>query len=87
MLLYARKRGRGETLVVEIEGKEALKVMRENRGCDFQLGMLGSTDLNTAVKVYGEFAPYKKVQSVQELLAPFITKQDSTMRSLVKEIG
>jgi len=71
MLLYARKRGRGETRVIELESKEAIKIMKQNRKCDFQLGMIGSTNLQSVARVYGEFAPFKKVASVEELLKPF----------------
>lgn len=71
MLLYARKRGRGETRVMELESKEAIKIMKQNRKCDFQLGMIGSTNLQSVARVYGEFAPFKKVYSVEELLKPF----------------
>lgn len=71
MLLYARKRGRGETRVLELESKEAIKVMKQNRKCDFQLGMIGSTNLQSVARVYGEFAPFKKVASIEDLLKPF----------------
>lgn len=71
MLLYARKRGRGETRVIELDSKEAIKIMKQNRKCDFQLGMIGSTNLQSVARVYGEFAPFKKVASVEELLKPF----------------
>ena len=74
MLLYARKRGRGETRVIEIDGKEAIKVMKAHRKCDFQLGMIGSVKLESVARVYGEFAPFKKVNTVDELLAPFSIK-------------
>ena len=67
MLLYARKRGPGETRVIELESKEAIKIMKKNRKCDFQLGMIGSTNLQSVAR----FAPFKKVASVEELLKPF----------------
>ena len=31
MLLYARKRGRGETRVIELDSREAIKIMKQNR--------------------------------------------------------
>ena len=71
MLLYARKRVLGETRVIELDSKEAIKIMKQNRKCDFQLGMIGSTNLQSVARVYGEFAPFKKVASVEELLKPF----------------
>jgi len=43
MLLYARKRGPVERRVIELESKKAIKIMKQNRKCDFQLGMIGSS--------------------------------------------
>jgi hypothetical protein len=71
MLLYARKCEPGETRVIELESKEVIKIMKQNRKCDFQLGMIGSTNLQSVARVYGEFVPFKKVTSVEELLKPF----------------
>lgn len=71
MLLYARKCGRGETRIIELDSREAIKIMKENRKCGFQLGMIGSTNLHSVARVYGEFAPFKKVSSVDELLKHF----------------
>ena len=68
VLLYTRKRGRGETRVIELDSREAIKILKQNRKCGFQLGMIGSTNLNSVARVYGEFAPFKKVSSVDELL-------------------
>ncbi len=45
--------------------------MKQNRKCGFQLGMIGSTNLHSVARVYGEFAPFKKVPPVDELLKPF----------------
>ena len=59
--LYARKTGVGGTSILPLPNSEAIKVMKENRGCDFQLGVLGGADLQSVMRVYGEFAPYKKV--------------------------
>jgi len=67
--LYARKTGVRGTLILPLSNSEAIKVMKENRGCDFDLGVLGGADLLSVMRVYGEFSPYKKVESVQELLS------------------
>ena len=83
ILLYARKRGRGETRVMEIDSKEAIKVMKANRKCGFQLGMIGSVELVSVARVYGEFAPFKKVNSVEELIAPF-SKKTKPKQQIVK---
>ena len=71
VLLYARKREYRETRVIELDSKETIKIIKQNRKCSFQLGMIGSTNLNSVARVYGEFAPFKKVSSVDELLKPF----------------
>ncbi|WP_153721072.1 hypothetical protein [Sporosarcina cascadiensis] len=65
--LYARRTGVKATAILPMSKKEAIGVMKSNRGIDFQLGVLGGGDLETVTRVYGEFAPYKKVGSVQEL--------------------
>lgn len=65
--LYARKPGIKATVILPMEKKDALNVMKANRGLDFQLGVLGGTDFETVTRVYGEFAPYRKVNSVEEL--------------------
>lgn len=71
VLLYARKRGHRETRVIELDSREAINIIRQNRKCGFQLGMIGSTNLNSVARVYGEFAPFRRVSSVDELLKPF----------------
>lgn len=65
--LYARKPGVTSTAILPMSKKDALHVMKSNRGIDFQLGVLGGSDLETVTRVYGEFAPYYKVKNVQEL--------------------
>lgn len=67
--LYARKTGVKGTSILPLSHIDAIQVMKENRGCNFQLGVLGGPDLQTVMRVYGEFAPYQRVESVQELLS------------------
>lgn len=64
--LYARRTGIRGTYILPLSIIDAILVMKENRGCDFQLGVLGGADLQSVMRVYGEFAPYKRVHSVQE---------------------
>lgn len=66
--LYARRTGVKGTSILPLSKVEAINVMKSNRGIDFQLGVLGGADLQSVMRVYGEFAPYTKVNSVQELL-------------------
>lgn len=42
--------------------------MLKYRNTDYQIGMLGGKDLSSIKRVYGEFAPYHKVSSVDELV-------------------
>lgn len=65
--LYARKPGVKATAILPMDKKTALRLMKENRGIDFQLGVLGGSDLETVTRVYGEFAPYRKVKTVEEM--------------------
>lgn len=65
--LYARRVGMGGTAILEIDRREAISVMKENRKCGFQLGILGGPNVDVVKRVYGEFAPFKKVESIQEL--------------------
>lgn len=67
--LYARKKGVKATAILPMPQKDALQVMKSNRGIDFQLGVLGGSDLKTVTRVYGEFAPYRKVNTIQEMFA------------------
>lgn len=71
--LYARRTGVKGTFILPLSKVEAINVMKANRGIDFQLGVLGGADLQSVMRVYGEFAPYKKVNSVQELLGSMAT--------------
>ncbi|WP_461207860.1 hypothetical protein [Clostridium sp. DL1XJH146] len=66
--LYARRTGISGTAMLEISRREAIEIMKKNRGVDFQLGILGGADYSEVIRVYGEFAPYKKVLSVEELI-------------------
>ncbi|GEN85068.1 hypothetical protein SLU01_33800 [Sporosarcina luteola] len=65
--LYARRSGGKATAILPMDKKDALRVMKANRGIDFQLGVLGGADLETVTRVYGEFAPYRRVKTIEEL--------------------
>lgn len=52
MLLYARKRGGRETRVIELDSKEAIKIMKLNRKYGFQLGMIGSTNFHSVAREF-----------------------------------
>ncbi|PIC94628.1 hypothetical protein CSV69_15805 [Sporosarcina sp. P26b] len=63
--LYARKPSVKAIAILSVDKINALRLMKENRGIDFQLGVLDGSDLETVTRVYGEFAPYRKVKTVE----------------------
>lgn len=66
--LFARKIGIGGTAILETTIRDAVDIMRKNRNVDFQLGILSGSSYDSIKKVYSEYAPYKKVSTVDELL-------------------
>ena len=49
--------------------KDAVHLMWHYRKAGFQLGILGGANIQSVQKVYGEYAPFKKVDTVDQLLA------------------
>jgi hypothetical protein len=66
--LFARKVGTGGTAVLETTIKDAVDVMRKNRKPNFQLGILNGPSYSSLIKVYGEYAPFRRVSNVDELI-------------------
>lgn len=66
--LYARRTGTSGTAVYETTRKNAVSIIRRNRKAGYQLGILGGSNLEVVRRVYGEFAPFKRVESEEELL-------------------
>lgn len=66
--LFARKVGIGGTSILETNIKDAVGVMRNNRKPNFQLGILNGPSYSSLIKVYGEYAPFRKVNNVDELI-------------------
>lgn len=66
--LFARKVGTGGTAVLETTIKDAVSVMRSNRKANYQLGILNGPSYSSLIKVYGEYAPFRKVSNVEELI-------------------
>ncbi|MCR1974274.1 hypothetical protein NSA52_09040 [Clostridium sporogenes] len=66
--LFARKVGIGGTAVLETTIKDAVGVMKNNRKPSFQLGILNGPSYSSLIKVYGEYAPFRKVHNVDELI-------------------
>ncbi|QZY55566.1 hypothetical protein [Crassaminicella profunda] len=66
--LFARRVGTSGTVILETTRKEAVEIMRENRKKGYQLGILCGVSYDSVKRVYGEYAPFRKVESVSELL-------------------
>ena len=67
--LYARNTGVAGTALLETTMKNAIHVMRTYRKTDYQLGILNGSSEASVKKVYGEFAPFRKVNNITELVA------------------
>lgn len=66
--LFARKVGIEETRILEVDMKSAVGIMRQNRNPGYQLGILTGPDYSMISRVYGEYSPFKRVSSVDELI-------------------
>ncbi|MDQ0428521.1 hypothetical protein QOZ98_001347 [Planomicrobium stackebrandtii] len=67
--LIARHMGGRETAILKTSHREAVRAIRENKGTAFQLAVLGGKNINTVKRVYGEYAPYRTVDSLDGLLS------------------
>lgn len=67
--LIARHTGGRETAILKTSRREAVRAIRENRGTAFQLAVLGGKNINAVKRVYGEYAPYHTVDSLDSLLS------------------
>jgi hypothetical protein len=66
--LFARKVGAGGTAILETSMKEAIGVMRANRKPNYQLGILNGPSYDSLRRVYGEYAPFRRVATLDELI-------------------
>lgn len=66
--LYARRVGIAGTAILETTRKEAIQIIRRNRRTGYQLGILCGPNYDSLRKVYGEYAPYRKVATADELI-------------------
>jgi hypothetical protein len=66
--VFARKVGIQGTALLAMKRKEAVQLMRRHRKTGFQIGILGGANIQSIQKVYGEYAPFKKVDTVDQLL-------------------
>ena len=67
--LYARNTGVAGTALLETTMKNAVQAMKTYRKTDYQLGILNGPSEASVKKVYGEFAPFRKVNNITELVA------------------
>lgn len=65
--LFARRVGIQGTALLKMSRKEAINLMRNHRKTGYQLGILGGPNIQSVQKVYGEYAPFKKVDTVEQL--------------------
>lgn len=68
--LFARKPGVLGTKIMEIEEMKAIEYLEANYDNDLgiDLGILSGDSFGTVRSVYGEYAPFKKVNSLDELM-------------------
>ena len=67
--LIARYMGDRGTAILKTNHREAVRAIRENRGTAFQLAVLGGKNINAVKRVYGEYAPYHTVDSLDSLFS------------------
>jgi hypothetical protein len=65
--LYARRTGKTGTRLLKLTRKEAITFMRQNWNIGYQIGVLGSDNINAVRRIYGEYAPFTVVNSREEL--------------------
>jgi hypothetical protein len=66
--LFVRKVGIKGTTLLAMTRKEAIQLIRRHRKTDFQIGILGGANIQSIQRVYGEYAPFTKVDTVDQLL-------------------
>lgn len=66
--IFARESGIEGTKIMESNIKDAICILRENKDVNFQVGILSGANYSSLIKVYGEYAPFKKVETEEELL-------------------
>ena len=66
--LFTRKKREKYTAILETSMKNAIEVLKENRNIDYQLGILNAPSYDSMCKVYGEYAPFRKVDDIRQLI-------------------
>ncbi|MDN5343502.1 MAG: hypothetical protein PWP28_2382 [Oceanotoga sp.] len=65
--LYARRVGKKGTWLIKMDMKKALKIIKENDEMRDYLGVIGGKNINSLKRTYGEYAPFKEVDSLEEI--------------------
>lgn len=65
--LYARRVGKPGTLLLKMDMKEALKILREDTKLREYLGIIGTKNINSLKRTFGEYTPFKEVNSIEEI--------------------
>lgn len=65
--LYARRVGKSGTLLLKMDMKQALKILREDTELREYLGIIGSKNINSLKRTFGEYAPFREVNSLEEI--------------------
>ena len=76
--VFARKTGILGTVILETNIKKAIEILRENNDINLQIGILSGANDKSLAKVYGEYAPFKKVSNERELLQWIYENLEST---------
>jgi len=66
--LYKRKVGKPGTFLLERGRKEAMMIIRNKHKETDKLGIISGSSLKSIKMVYGEYAPFEVVNSLDELL-------------------
>lgn len=67
--LYIRESSDRETIVSQMDRREAVGVMRKYRKSKYQIGILSAKNIDSLRRVYGEFSPFKEIQSEKDVIA------------------
>ncbi|WP_418964572.1 hypothetical protein [Cetobacterium sp.] len=69
VFLFMRKTGIEGTNIIELDRMEAVNFVKDNyRNKDkYQIGILSGSSYDVIKSVYGEYAPFKKTENLEEL--------------------
>jgi hypothetical protein len=74
--LYARKVGVIGTYLIEMSKKNAMKIIKEEKEINDYLGIICSNNFKDLKLTYGEYVPFKKLETIEELKEHLKDKED-----------